>query len=106
MKIISVVLFVVVVFCSVPARAQIQWHITHTDADWRNQYCFSSISCFGDTCTATGQLIDHLKSRVYSMCWRSTNSGLTWSMQDPGLPFERGQNLRPIHNIQQIDGMN
>ncbi|MFI5263765.1 MAG: T9SS type A sorting domain-containing protein [Candidatus Kapaibacterium sp.] len=106
MKKLVTVLVLITVFGSLPASAQLEWHVTHTDADWRSEYCFSSISCSGDTCAATGLLIDHLKDRIYMMCWRSTNSGLTWNMQDPGLPFERGQNQNQLRLIQQIDGMN
>lgn len=88
------------------ASGQLEWHVTHTDRDWRHDFYFSALDCSGDTCIAAGQVMDYLKSRDYWMCWRSTNSGLTWNMQDPGLPYLRGQDLRSFRGVQQIDGLN
>ncbi len=40
------------------------------------------------------------------MFWRSNDGGLTWSIQDPGLPYELGQNQNQFISIQQIDSLN
>ncbi len=92
-------LFLVLIIKTPSANAQFPWQVTHTDSDWRYQYNLTSLSCAGNVCTATGLLIDHLSSQIKMMFWRSTNSGLTWVMQDPGLPYELGENQNVLRTV-------
>jgi hypothetical protein len=88
------------------ARSQILWHVTHTDADKNYSYHFTSISCKGNNCTA-GALLEDIEKKKFSIVfYRSADGGQTWTLQDPGLPYELGQNQNEISVIQQIDSLN
>jgi photosystem II stability/assembly factor-like uncharacterized protein len=88
------------------ARGQFKWMVTHTDEDWRYDYRFQSVSCFGDNCTAAGILTDHLRFTDILMFWRSIDGGSTWRMQDPKLSELDGNHNNILTRIQQIDSLN
>jgi photosystem II stability/assembly factor-like uncharacterized protein len=102
-----------IAFCNVGVlHAQFLWHVTHPDYDGNYLYIFNEISCYGNTCSTCGQLLDTANKRVKSMVWRSIDAGRTWNIQDPGLGWRYGNeatfnNLRvPLRFIQQIDSLN
>ncbi|MDP4237116.1 MAG: hypothetical protein Q8919_11775, partial [Bacteroidota bacterium] len=41
------------------AQSQFVWHLSHTDFDGRQNFCFDAVSCYGKNCTAGGTIIDN-----------------------------------------------
>ncbi len=107
-RIILLLLVFAVVFGSVShLQAQFLWQIEHTDNNGRYYYAFDAISCSGDNCTASGQVIDTIDQSITVMFWRSSDGGITWNMQDPGLPLSYDlRNRNHFNVIQQIDSLN
>jgi len=89
------------------ADAQFIWNMSHSDFDGRYDYCFDAISCSGNIYTVAGRYADELKERIYQVFWRSIDAGLSWAVQDPGLPADSNFNqTRYFTALQQIDPMN
>ncbi len=90
------------------ARAQeYEWHITYPPHD-SDQYVYNfyDVDCYGEVCTAVGtHLIGGTQDIYVDLCFRSTDDGLTWIEQDPGLPRDIGYN-HSLRKIQQLDSLN
>ncbi len=100
-------LLITLFFFPVAAQSQFLWNTVHTDYDGRYYYCFDAISSSVNVCTAAGILVDNTAERIYMKLWRSTDCGLHWNIQDPGLPVD--SNLRVTSyftKIQQINAFN
>lgn len=100
-------LFIPLFFFSATAQSQFLWDTIHTDYDGRYDYCFEAISCSDNVCTACGTFVDNSAQRIYLKFWRSTDAGISWVMQDAGLPID--SNLRVTSyftKIQQINSNN
>lgn len=87
-------------------RAQYLWKITHNDHDKNFRYSFTSVSCQGNQCTAAGLKIGDDSYHIKIIFFRSTDGGQSWLEQDPGLPYQLGQNQNYISQLQQIDSLN
>ncbi|MDP4219659.1 MAG: YCF48-related protein [Bacteroidota bacterium] len=105
-KLVIIFITLAPMFCTLGARAQLSWQITHLASDWRFSYTFNAVSCNGEDCTATGLIRDALTDKVRIIFWRSDDGGSTWEIQDPELPFELGDNQNQCIAIQQIDAQN
>jgi hypothetical protein len=51
-------------------------------------------------------LVDKLTNHIEIVFWRSIDGGITWRMQNPGLPYEWGENQNKFYVVQQIDSLN
>src|ERR1017187_3546169 len=85
------------------ARAQYTWRVAHAAYQDTLRYNFSCVSCAGENCTAAGRVWDRSLTPVRIMFFRSTDGGITWNKQDPGLRIEKSTGEENIWNIQQID---
>ncbi len=89
------------------ARAQFLWHVTHNERDFQYQYYFSALSCSGDNCIAAGLLTDYIRDNTGIRFWQSTDGGVTWKIEDPGIPQEIANNqIQYPRVVQQIDTLN
>ncbi|MDP4200255.1 MAG: T9SS type A sorting domain-containing protein [Bacteroidota bacterium] len=89
-------------------RAQYRWHISHSGRDAQSIFHFNIVSCAGEVCTATGVKRDTtLKTidRNRVLFFRSTDAGLNWIEQDPGLPHFQSDDPNPVYSLQQIDSL-
>jgi len=84
---------------------QYSWKITHYASLDTLLYSFTAISCTGENCTAAGLVIGQRLTPVRIMFFRSSDGGLTWTEQDPGLPVEKSTVQNSISAIQQIDSL-
>ncbi len=105
LKIIICTIASVLLLTSAGVEAQYHWHRTHSEQDTAYYYSFSCISCFGDVCTAACEASTKPNFRLKILFLRSTDGGLTWNNQDPGLPRPK-TSTQNIHQIQQIDSLN
>ncbi|MFI5201108.1 MAG: T9SS type A sorting domain-containing protein [Candidatus Kapaibacterium sp.] len=95
------------------SKTQYYWHITHLDQTPPYYFAFSSVSSYGEVCTAAGVKRDtsiHLTAsnaidRNVNLFFRSTDGGQTWKEQDPGLPHVRDDGVAEIRFVQQIDSL-
>ncbi len=69
------------------ARAQLTWHVIHTDEDSQTQFYFGSISCSGNNCTVGAVLIDLTSDQWTPVLYESTDGGVTWIMQIPDVKY-------------------
>jgi Secretion system C-terminal sorting domain len=110
-SLISFTMFLACLTIASGTRAQqYVWHFTHSDRDTGSLfYSFSSVDCASSVCTAAGSTIDTSRNVTYPyklLFFRSTDGGLTWIDQDPGLPLLRGNDDNVISKVQQIDSLN
>jgi hypothetical protein len=84
------------------------WQITHQGLDSNYRYVFTAIDCFGEVCTAAGEKQNTSKLPFTNtiMFFRSTNGGVTWAEQDPGLPVTETSDPNFIQQVEQIDSLN
>ncbi|MEP7234018.1 MAG: T9SS type A sorting domain-containing protein [Ignavibacteriota bacterium] len=88
-------------------RAQFLWESIAPDADWRYSSGIEDLSCDGNNCSTTGMSWDKLKRIYINLIRRSTDGGISWILQDPGLPWSLGSNTASeLYRIQQIDSLN
>ncbi|HET6400783.1 MAG TPA: T9SS type A sorting domain-containing protein [Candidatus Kapabacteria bacterium] len=94
------------------ARAQqYGWRITHPafvpipGSNVSYRYGFTSVDCYGEVCTAAGNVNGTAFTGTHLMFFRSTNGGLTWADQDPDLPSAKGNDEDGITKVQQIDAL-
>ncbi|MDP4219658.1 MAG: T9SS type A sorting domain-containing protein [Bacteroidota bacterium] len=88
-------------------HAQFVWHIEHGDQEGRDYFAFDGISCSGNSCTASGEVIDTVAQTITYYLWRSDDGGLTWDIQNPSLPVSSDLRGRMHLNVvQQIDSLN
>ena len=105
-KTISWTLVIFVFFGASHLSAQFLWHLDHTDFDGRYNYCFDAISCYHNICTVAGRLVDNDKKHVYQVFWRSTDGGISWTVQNTGFLSESDlRNVNYVSSIQQIDSL-
>ncbi len=89
------------------ARAQFVWELSQPkENNNRYQYNFSALSCSGDNCTVAGTQRDYITSKLAIIFWHSVDGGSSWTLQDPQLPWEIGDNQNKFYGIQQIDSLN
>jgi len=97
--------FVLLIFSG--AQAQFHWQVDHSYFEGNTYYSFDAISSFGNTCTVAGNIYDTVAKQLTHVFWRSTDAGVSWKLQDAGLPhvnytkFER----HLFEGIQQIDSL-
>ena len=111
MKTLKTFLIIALACLAIPPGARAQyynWQITHQGLDSGFRYVFTAIDCYGEVCTAAGEK-QSTSSPPYTntiMFFRSTDGGLTWAEQDPGLPVTESSATNYIQQVQQIDSLN
>jgi hypothetical protein len=92
-------------------RAQYRWYVTQYGWNGNYSYSFRAIDCSGQVCIAAAIRTNtsiRTTDRNVALFFRSTDAGLTWTQQDPGLPHEQTDNniAYMLHGVQQIDSLN
>jgi hypothetical protein len=96
---------------ALPTRAQFICQVTapyETGLDTGIQASiYTALGCNGNDCTAaTLSTVFYGDTGGYQIFFlHSVDGGLTWKLQNPGLPLQNGENVA-IFNIQQIDSLN
>jgi hypothetical protein len=90
------------------ARAQYNWHVVHHEWGDKKQFAFTAVDCYGENCTAAAEAMDtSMHPPVTTLFfYRSNDGGLTWTVQDPGLPHQVLLVQNHFVKVQQIDSLN
>ncbi|MEP7234035.1 MAG: T9SS type A sorting domain-containing protein [Ignavibacteriota bacterium] len=91
------------------ASAQFNWQVDHVWNDGQYYYSFDAISSYGNVVTAGGNIYDTVNKTTIHMLSHTTNAGVYWDFQDPGLPHKTYSPLKEVpkfRDIQQIDSLN
>jgi hypothetical protein len=85
-------------------HAQLIWDVTQSDSSAVG-YLLTSVSCYGNTCTALAEEWDSDSGAYRSIFWRSEDAGATWKRQDPGLALRVPSDsfIFPNYAINKVD---
>lgn len=114
MKFLAILCVAFVLTLSVSGvRAQSYWKVTHSDV-WASMpdyvdsiICFTSVSCKGNVCTASGLVISDPVTGGYKRLtmFRSNDGGNTWNEQLFNAPYPLWLTNQGFHKVQQIDSL-
>ncbi len=93
---------------AITAEAQPYWHIVRPKSDGQKLYSFTALSSYGEDVVAAALVLDKTDplDRSDILILHSTDAGISWIEQDPGLPAEQGMGGKFIKALQIIDAQN
>ncbi|MEP7234036.1 MAG: T9SS type A sorting domain-containing protein [Ignavibacteriota bacterium] len=92
----------------VQAQVFNNWQVDHIWDDGDTFYSFDALSSYGNIVTAGGNTYDTLNRKVHHILFHTSDAGVTWEIQDPGLPsttYLPNKVVPRFMDIQQIDSL-
>ncbi|MGI0135291.1 MAG: WD40/YVTN/BNR-like repeat-containing protein, partial [Candidatus Micrarchaeaceae archaeon] len=99
------VILCAMVFVPTSATAQINWQITHESTIDTAYYLISALSGNGKFFTASARKTYEIYGLTFIFL-RSNDGGMTWTEQDPGLPYHVSAYHDYFNVLDQIDSLN
>ncbi len=102
----AITLFLALTAFAVGARAQILWHLIHSDQIADTIFAFQSISCSGNNCTTSAVIFVGSSYKQTVLFYESTDGGKTWFSQVPNVSYPTTFRDYGFTKIQRIDSLN